>query len=143
MTTFNLKLLSPDIKKKETKLSQYSDYNQNPVSTGPAIVTDLQTIKQSLDNLFHARRYERRYMHDYYVPINELIGELYEINGVMSLLTQIISYIEYNEPRVKCYPQLSSISVNKPNLIKLTIVHEVPSISSGTKYSYSTEITME
>lgn len=138
--TFKLDLLSQNKKSPVVVVSHYSDYNQNPLTTGPDIIVDMQTIKQSLDNLFHCRKYQRRYMYDYYVPIESLIGELYGPNGAYIVLTDIASYVEYNEPRVRCYPKLSQISANEPNLVRLDLVHSVQGMGTGEKYTYSTQI---
>lgn len=141
-TTFKMDLFSNNIKTHVVQLSKYSDYNQNPITYGPNIVADLSTIRQSLDNLFHCKKYARRYLYDYYVPINELIGELYGVSGAITVLNKIVSYVEYNEPRVKCFPQLSQISITEPNLVKLDLVHIVEALKNENKYVYSTEITI-
>ena len=140
--TFKMDLLAQNTKSSTVKLAHFSDYNQNPLTVGPDVVVDMQTIKQSLDNLFHCRKYQRRYMYDYYVPIDSLIGELYGPNGAYMVLTNIASYIEYNEPRVICYPKLSRISANEPNLVRLDLVHSIQDMGTGEKYTYSTELTI-
>ena len=64
VNTFKIDLLAQKTKTHIVQVYQYSDYNQNPITYGPDIVTDLQTIWQSLDNLFHCKKYLRRYMYD-------------------------------------------------------------------------------
>ena len=143
VSTFKIDLFTTKETTHVVDFSKYTDYNQNPITYGPSIVKDLQTIKQSLDNLFHCKKYQRRYMYDYYVPIDELIGELYGPTGAITVLDKIASYVEYNEPRVKCYPQLSQITASEPNLVKLDLVHIVTSLNKGNKYTYSTQIQID
>lgn len=143
VSTFKMDLFSHDVKTHIVDISQYSDYNQNPITYGPSIIVDLTTIKQSLDNLFHCKKYQRRYLPDYYVPIEDLIGELYGPSGATLVLDKIAYYVEYNEPRVKCYPQLSQISASEPNLVKLDLVHSVNLLKLENKYTYSTTITIK
>ena len=142
VNTFKIDLIAQKTKTTVIQVSQYTDFNQNPITYGPEIVVDMQTIKQSLDNLFHCKKYQRRYLYDYYVPIDSLIGELYKPNGNYLVLTNIANYVEHNEPRVKCIPKLSQINVNEPHLVMLELVHEIPLLNDGKKYKYTTEITI-
>lgn len=142
-SVFKLNTLSQNIKTHTIVISQYSDYNQNPISLAPDIVVDLMTIRQSLDNLFHCKKYLRRYMYDYYVPIDDIIGELHGLDGETRALIRIAHFVEYNEPRVKCYPQLSQITENDFHHYRLDLVHSVEGMQKGNTYKYTTDITIE
>lgn len=140
--SFQISILSRVTAKTVADLAIYTDYNQNPITTGPYLLQDLRTIQQSLDNLFHCSKYRRRYEPYYYVPIWELIGELYGTRGALAVLDRIKHYVEMNEPRVKCYPELSQIDVNaNRNLVRLDLQIAVPTIRMGEMYSYQTELT--
>lgn len=122
----------------------YSDYNVNPITYGPYLVQDLRTIQQSLDNLFHCTQYMRRYEPMYYVPLWELIGELFGTEGVQSILSRIKYYVEINEPRVRVYPELSQLDVEaNRHVAKLRMAIAVPTVRVGEMYSYETEIKSE
>ena len=122
------------------KVARYTDYNQNPSSQSTILVADATAIKQSLDNLFNCSKYRRRYLPDYYVPIDAIIGELYNTVGMHQAIDNIIYYVELNEPRVSCDAQLSELNVfEDKNKFKLDLVITIPSLSTANQYLYSLE----
>lgn len=139
--TFEISLLPNISAKRISNIALYTDYNQNPTSTGPYLLQDLRVIQQSLDNLFHCTQYRRRYEPNYYVPIWELIGELFDTYGALDVLIKVKYYVELNEPRVKVYPELSQLDVSSNrHVAKLDLRVAVPTVRMGEMYSYQTEL---
>lgn len=140
MSTFKINITGniDNISSKEEAV--FSDYNQNPFTTEPDIVLDMKCIHQSLDNLFHSYRNHRRYMPWYYVPVNDLIGELNGIRSNMVILSTIASYVERNEPRVKCYPLLSTIANTGEHVVRLDLIMDVPTLHKNSKFIYTTDL---
>ena len=138
LTYFNADIANYTDTHKLSQINIYTDYSQCIISSAVPIVTGIDTIQQSLDNLFHARKHGRRYMYYYYVPMDELIGELYGTAGTSEILDRIKYFVELNESRVQCYPSLSQLFIEHDlNRFQLSLVLDVPTLANDTKFVYS------
>jgi phage baseplate assembly protein W len=71
---------------KSNEFIVYSCMDMNPYSNKRNVAINLEVTKQELDSLFDTKKYERLYQPEYYSPLDELLGELWNDETVSTAL---------------------------------------------------------
>lgn len=82
------------------KFVTLASFESSPSTANKPIAFDLDVTKQELDNLFETNKYGRKYLPEYYNPLEELIGELWTPATQEVALKLIIDKINTYIPRL-------------------------------------------
>lgn len=119
----------------------YSDLNKNPATNSSNLAYNLDSIKQSLDNLFNTPYGSRSFQPTYGNTFYYLLGELITEETAQDIYYRAINDVERHEPRVKLDTYNSSVlPVPDQNLYKLTLVFTVSGLGSNDRFSYEIKL---
>jgi phage baseplate assembly protein W len=125
----------------ETSAIIYSDLNKDPYTNGSSLAYNLDSIKQSLDNLFNTPYGTRSFQPTYGNTFNFLIGELMTDETVTWFYDKVIESVTLNEPRVQLDTGSSSVTpLYAENKYLVSLVFSVAGLSTNDKFTYDIKI---
>lgn len=125
----------------ETSTVLYSDINRDPVKNGASLAYNLESIKQSLDNLFNTPYGARSFQPTYGHTFEHLLGELMTEDTARAFYDKVIESVTLHEPRVSLDLQNSSVTpLYSENKYRVFLVYTVAGLSPNDKFTYDVSI---
>lgn len=119
----------------------YSDINRDPALNGANLAYNLDSIKQSLDNLFNTPYGTRSFQPTYGNTFTHLIGELMTDETAQLFFDKVIESVTLHEPRVSLDTANSAVKpLYTQNTYHVTLVFKVIGLSSNDKFTYDIKI---
>lgn len=127
----SVKLKRPEV---QQDFISYASFETEPSEANRAIATDLDVLKQELDNLFSTYMYERPYQPEYYNPLEELIGELWTESSSTMAIHLVTEKINKFIPRIRLSEKTTFSFDNYT--IHMSLVFSYTNDFNKTLYSY-------
>ena len=99
--------------------SKYSDLNQYTPTNKP-LLTDVEAISQSINNILATRSYERLFNNDFSLDFEDELFELIDDAAAIEILRVIVERVERFEPRVRLNLSLTDV-IPDPDANRFTV----------------------
>jgi len=114
-------------------MAVYSDLNREPCYGEAPLVTDIEAIYQSIDNILSTKKGERLFLPEFYADLENLLFEPVDDITSMRILDAVLDAIERWEPRVQLlYPHCEVNPLPDDNAYEVVLVFRVVGLEGQT-----------